>query len=295
MVNNVNQINSITTLTTVEQTVQNNQSNQQGINDQLNFITNSNNNNIFPLGNSDVENELINQFNNSEALEAIRTQLISNISTIHSTQFISRHNVSDNMHLFLDFASTITNEQREMLINILDQSNVLNGYFPALTILGIFTNYAGLNLDYIASNMISILHSVPNEVNVLVLPPELTPNEVVTTTIINQSAEITNRVNEIVARNSSLVENNNQNFLTDLILRSNTAIRQIRINQIIQRTYQFILSQPQLLLSIVQFINSRSSIVSNTSLSNNNSTDNQSLRQILISIYDWLNDLVRPR
>ena len=155
--------------------------------------------------------------------------------------------------------------------------------------------YAGLNLDYIASNMISILHSVPNEVNVLVLPPELTPNEVVTTTIINQSAEITNRVNEIVARNSSLVENNNQNFLTDLILRSNTAIRQIRINQIIQRTYQFILSQPQLLLSIVQFINSRSSIVSNTSLSNNNSTDNQSLRQILISIYDWLNDLVRPR
>ena len=279
MVNNQN-INITSTTTTVSSEINSNYSS----NEQIIILQNPDSASL-PTSSNVLENELIQVLNESESLESIRNQLVNNI-TLRLPE--------SNMDLFPGFVADITDQQREVLYSILTESTIVNNYQPALLILAIFTNYNGLiNLDLILSDMTSTVLELMHSNNSTVVPTLFTEtvaaapiNEITDSTIVN--------VGEIVVRNNSEIDNLNRNFINDLIQRSTSAIQRVRINEFLNRVYRFFLSQPQAVLAILQIINNRArnGSINGSSLENNN--QNESLRGILISIYDWLSDLGRP-
>jgi hypothetical protein len=237
-----------------------------------------------PASNNTLENGLIQHINESENLLSLRSQLINNITA---------RLPETNMDLFPDFVTDISDQQREILYNLLIESTIVNNYEPALMLLAIFTNYNGMiNLDLILSNMTTtVLESihVNSETSLVSLA---TSNETISAPI-NEIITNNNIVTDIVVRNQSEIDALNRSFITDLIQRSSSAIRSIRINQLLNRFYQFVLTQPQLIIAVLQILRDRTRTIDNSGDTRSRNTNNQTLplRQILINIYDWLSDV----
>jgi hypothetical protein len=268
--------NNITVTNTELTTIVENQTEQQLI------VLRNPDTNALPESPFPVENSLIQQINDLESLESLRNQLINNLNA---------RLVDTNMGLFPEFVTNISNEEREMLYNILTESTIVNNYQPALTLLAIFTNYNGMvNLDIIISSMTSTILEQMNNTDVLSISS--LPNPTIPAAI---QVPISSNIEDIVAQNSAEIRNLNRNFVTDIMSRSSNAIRQIRFNDMLQRIYQFLLAQPQLVIQILHLINNRNREIGNSDNNNSRPGNNQSLRQILINVYDWLSDIISPR
>lgn len=273
--------NNITT-TTITSISNNNSSRYELYQDQIDYVFEHRS--TFPVGLNETENRLISSINDSDILTGLRERVIDTINT----------NGGNNLSLFPEFIQSINSDQLQIMYDLLSQSNSDNMFFPALTILNLFTNFdTQLSIDVVVRDMLVNILNVQNsnQLNVILPNPE----------IANITENALTSINEISQNHLNQIRENTNNFQQDLNERSRVALRQIRLNIMYNRIAQFFLARPQITLTVASAIfdtiynrrgsNSNNRDTGQITRRNPNPEPNRespNLRSILIDFYDWV-------